>query len=120
MYIGDIISRLNKHVIRISNNDYYTIRHVQDELEALSNECIRWSEEDFEHQARLKKGQEWEEWYDKTRFEEALHSMVNKHDANRGICWDTVNHYLEEYCRKKNDPIGKTYKDDRKGSIQIK
>jgi len=105
MYTGDIISKLNKHVMRFGNCDYYVKQHVEDAINTLGNECVRWSIEDFEQVAENKEGNDWEEWYDKNRFEEALHAMINKHDATLGINWETVDYYLEEYCRKKNPPI---------------
>jgi len=105
MYLGDVINRLNKHIIRISNIDYYPAQFVRNEIESVAKECIRWSIEDFKYAAKLKRGENWEEWYDTNRFEEALHNMINKHDGSFGITWDTVESYLDEYCRLKDDPI---------------
>lgn len=105
MYIYDIVDKLNKHVVRMSNIDYYPAQSVKNELELLAKECVRWSIEDFKYAAKLKRGEDWEEWYDKNRFDEALNNMINKHDCSYGITWNTVEYYLNEYCRLKDDPI---------------
>lgn len=36
--------------------------------------------------------------YDRAKFEDALDRMLNKHDCNIGITWDTVDYYLDTYC----------------------
>lgn len=108
MYINDIISKLNQNVIRIGNCDYYVKSKVEDELNNLANECVRWSVDDFKQQAILNKGEDWKEWYDEELFEEALHAMTSKHDASIGINWDVVDCYLEEYCWRKKESIGQT------------
>jgi len=101
MYISDVESRLNKHLIRLGNCDYYPASLVKKELERLSDECIRWSEEDFKTQAINHKGNEWEEYYDEEQFSYALCQMTYKHDASIGITWDTVDYYLDLYCKKQ-------------------
>jgi hypothetical protein len=106
MYIKDIISRLNKHVIRIANTNYYIASKVEDELNDIACRAVSWHVDDFINQAQLAEGEDWEEWYDKDEFERALCLMIEKHDASIGINWDTVDYYLETYCRKKYPPIG--------------
>ena len=105
MHVDDIISALNKQVIRVSNVDYYSTVKVKQYLEDLSKECIRWSTDDFKNIAIQKKGEDWQDWYDEDLFESALHSMIARHNAMAGINWETVDYYLELYCRKKYDPI---------------
>lgn len=69
------------------------------------NTSIQWSVEDFEQRAkenndyRLIAKQEIVE-YDKSKFEAALYNMICDHDANLGITWDTIDYYLDTYCRK--------------------
>ena len=60
--------------------------------------CIIWSVEDFYTQAE-ELNTEYGHNFDETKFEEALHLMIRKHDANVGITWDTVKDYLLEYCK---------------------
>lgn len=43
----------------------------------------------------------WKDYYDESKFEEALDSMIHKHDAEYGITWESVKFYLEEMCRKE-------------------
>ena len=72
---------------------------------------VTWGVEDFEHQAKQKweyfttnshsDATKWQDVYDEEEFEEALEIMINKHDANYGISWDTVDFYLDEYCLKE-------------------
>ncbi len=68
----------------------------------LNKHSIIWSVEDFEHQAierekRLIKN-DVSIKYDRTKFLKALEKMIEKHDACIGICWDTIDCYLDEYC----------------------
>lgn len=61
---------------------------------------ISWSILDFEGKAKeLEKINKVK--YDNSKFKEALFKMVNKHDAEIGITWDTVEFYLDFYCIKK-------------------
>ena len=61
---------------------------------------ISWSTEDFARIAFEKKGESWKDFYDESKFEEALDSMIDKHDPIYGITWDSVRFYLEAYCYK--------------------
>ena len=70
-------------------------------FDQLMSECIQWTVEDFEMQAQNITDDNWEEVYDKTKFQDALETMIRKHDADIGICWETINVYLDEYCRKE-------------------
>lgn len=66
---------------------------------------IYWHKDDFEHQA--KENEEYAEEndekleYDRSKFEYALDIMIDNHDANNGINWDTISDYLNTYCKKK-------------------
>lgn len=67
--------------------------------------CIKWSVEDFESRVidnlDLEEGDEsWKEVYDETKFFDALEQMIHDHDCNNGITWDTIDYYLDEYCKK--------------------
>lgn len=33
------------------------------------------------------------------KFQTALETMINEHDATLGITWDTVSMYLNDYCK---------------------
>lgn len=61
---------------------------------------ISWSTDDFIQVAYDKKGESWKDFYDESKFEEALDNMINKHDPIYGITWDSVRFYLEAYCYK--------------------
>lgn len=62
---------------------------------------ITWSTEDFKSYAYNLRGDSWEEYYDESKFAEALDKMINKHDAEVGITWETVAYYLDDMCLKK-------------------
>jgi hypothetical protein len=104
MYIEDLINNLNKKIVRFGNIDYYPAITVQDLLREKASECISWSVDDFEYQAiNSCNGDEsiWQLYYNKDMFESALNEMIRKHDASVGINWDTVDYYLETYCKIK-------------------
>lgn len=61
---------------------------------------ITWAVEDFESRAEDMEGENWREIYDEDKFENALTSMIHDHDCNNGITWDSVDHYLDSYCKK--------------------
>lgn len=37
--------------------------------------------------------------YDRKKFSEILHMMVDNHDSNEGLTWATVESYLDDHCR---------------------
>lgn len=64
---------------------------LSDEFEQYKKESVKWSIEDFTE-------------YDHDTYrinaeqaQEALERMIYKHDADMGISWQTVEHYLTEY-----------------------
>lgn len=65
---------------------------------------ISWSVYDFEIRAIERTDEDaWKEYYDESKFQEALDMMIEKHDASVGINWDTIDYYLEEYCQVKHN-----------------
>ena len=42
--------------------------------------------------------------YDRSKFSEALYLMERRHDCNYGVTWETVEYYLNEYCRLQINP----------------
>lgn len=77
------------------NNDNYVLKC----------NSITWSIEDFQQVAEEAVGKNWEKYYDKNKFEDALHKMIKHHDPMFGITWDTVAFYLQEYCRRDEKNI---------------
>ncbi len=59
---------------------------------------ITWHVDDFEQQAQTIEEGKDEKLFDRSKFEEALSRMIDKHDANIGINWDVINVYLYDYC----------------------
>jgi hypothetical protein len=108
MYVHDVISELNKNIVRIGNQDYYPVMKVIRNLNNLATNCIRWDVNDFEEVAKIKTSEEeWEEYYNKDMFGMALTEMIYKHDCNIGITWQTVGYYLDTYCKiKEYKPVG--------------
>jgi hypothetical protein len=76
------------------------LTRLEEEFEQYKKHSISWSIEDFETQAANRCDGEWKNVYDETKFEETLENMIRHHDAIIGITWDTIDYYLEEYCRK--------------------
>ena len=80
----------------------YTADKVKDIVtDILSDEYkafVIWSVEDFKWQAEQLKGENWRNFYDESKFEAALDSMIKNHDAEYGITWSSVNFYLNEMC----------------------
>ena len=79
----------------------YLQKELLRDFDSLMNECVHWTAEDFEMRARDIADDEWDEVYDKTKFQDALENMLRHHDAEIGITWETVRVYLNEYCRKE-------------------
>jgi hypothetical protein len=61
---------------------------------------IYWSVIDFQYRAEKLKGENWREFYNEEEFENALATMCDKHDANIGITWDSIDYYLDYMCKK--------------------
>jgi hypothetical protein len=57
------------------------------EFEQYKRESIKWSVEDF-----MENGDITEE-----QAQQALEAMIQNHDANFGITWETVNEYKSHY-----------------------
>jgi len=64
-----------------------------------NNRAVWWSVEDLEHRAAEQEDLEEEKLYDRSKFESALDTMIHNHDCNWGISWDTLDVYLDSYCR---------------------
>ena len=60
---------------------------------------IYWTVNDFKSRAISKESEIWENIYDEGLFNFALHMMINHHDASAGITWNTVDFYLDEFCK---------------------
>jgi len=80
-----------------------------DEVQDYKDRSVAWSVEDFEQQAH-----DEEVWkrvgneptiplYDRSKFEDALYSMIQGHDATLGITWDTISVYLGLMCELEED-----------------
>jgi hypothetical protein len=79
--MDDIYSGTNQKIITIL-----------DEYEEKMVGAIRWSTDDMIHQA----AQEGWQLSDGDA-QAALEEMINDHDANYGITWDTVHYYINKY-----------------------
>ncbi|MCW3162632.1 hypothetical protein [Chryseobacterium oryctis] len=62
--------------------------------------AIIWKVEHFEQEAKELEQQSSKELYDRTRFEKALYEMMKNHNRDKGSSWNTVKHYLTEFCKK--------------------
>jgi hypothetical protein len=64
------------------------------EFEQYKKESIKWSVEDF-----ISLEDDYEISWEKAQ--EALEEMIEKHDANDGITWETIGYYKSIYGTKK-------------------
>ena len=63
---------------------------------------VVWSIEDFKGRAIQLEGKDnWQNIYDESKFQEALDTMIRKHDTEIGITWITVDFWLNELCLKQ-------------------
>lgn len=62
--------------------------------------AIIWKVEHFEQKAKELEQKSSNELYDRNRFEKALYEMINNHNRDEGISWNTVEYYLMEFCKK--------------------
>jgi len=78
--------------------------------------CICWYVDDFAKQANdiyentkneFINAKKWQDVYDETKFPEALNAMINEHDSDVGISWNTLTIYLNEYCKRKERKLNK-------------
>ena len=44
---------------------------------------------------------DWRDYFDESKFAEALDRMIHKHDAEYGITWESIKYYLNEMCVKE-------------------
>ena len=64
---------------------------------------LTWSVEDFEDEAERLVGENWRGIYDESKFEYALFEMIDNHDAEWGINWNSVAFYLNQYYKKEKE-----------------
>lgn len=74
---------------------------------------ITWCTEDIAYQAECRWNffqqlpdhpyhgtKSWEDLYDEKKFKDVLDRMIDKHDATLGVCWDTIDIYLDDMALK--------------------
>ncbi len=96
MYTGDYERRLED----ASKNGKVPLSLALKIVEEMSVGSIQWSVEDFEMKAWDICGDDWENVYDKNKFQAVLVEMIDNHDCNNGVTWDDIEYYLNEYCKK--------------------
>lgn len=91
----------NIKTFEISYSDSVILKTVFGEAEIRFNspgtKGVYWSVDDFQCRVNEKENPSL---YDESKFENALKIMIEKHDANIGITWDTIDYYLDEHCKK--------------------
>jgi len=74
------------------------LREAKEQL----SRSVTWSINDFVSRASsICETGDWFDEFSEPKMERALKLMIEKHDAEFGITWETVDSYLETYCRKK-------------------
>ena len=72
---------------------------LKSEIAKMGKESIRWHEEDFVQEAKLvEKRRGMPGIYDPAKFHDALVRMIEKHDPEIGITWETIRCYLDDHC----------------------
>jgi len=89
--------------------DNARLRDKVESLEADLQNSVTWSVEDFAYRASELESYDdrirLSEIYDPDKFEDALKTMIRKHDAGTGITWDTIDFWLDEMCRRDAPPM---------------
>lgn len=102
---NDLVEHGLKKVLEtVSEDNLQRIHHVNEYLHTKGQQAIIWSIEDFEAIAENEEQDadvEIGSIYDRSTFAHTLDTMMNHHDADLGITWYTIRHYLDEYCRKE-------------------
>ena len=62
---------------------------------------VYWCVEDFRQRADEREKDIKKKVYNREDFKAALDMMISKHDCSLGITWDTVDVYLDLYCRRE-------------------
>lgn len=66
-------------------------------LEHKLSVSIRWTVDHFKYMAIEIN----EQIYNPVKFREARDLMIKEHNRDKGITWDTVKRYLNDYCKWK-------------------
>lgn len=61
--------------------------------------AIIWTVNDFETKAQELERAQGKWIYNRKKFEDALSLMIQNHDRNKGITWQTVAEYLNGHCK---------------------
>jgi hypothetical protein len=74
------------------------IQPIIDEYEQAAKESIRWKAEDFLDRALEAHGYDL---YTEDEAQEDLEEMIDSHDCNYGITWNTLDYYILQRIPKK-------------------
>jgi hypothetical protein len=99
MQVAYILNQLLNAHIGVNGELYVPYSLVSQYFRDYENSSITWNIEDFQKAAFQKCGADWKNTYDEGWFENALHCMIDDHDAKFGITWNTVDDYLDKYCK---------------------
>lgn len=118
-FMGTMASIISKYASKIGyKNINYIFRHVEsNKINIMMKDgtvaqilmlepgqrAIIWSPEDFELEARSVEDKEIEILYDRDKFHAAIRYMIEDHNADVGITWQTVREYLDRYCLLNNN-----------------
>ena len=87
----------------MKDNPDLSYRFVRKLDQALDDNYVAvwWSTHDLEQRATEIEKHEGDDvvLYDRSKFKDALDALIDDHDCNWGINWDSLDHVLESYCR---------------------
>jgi hypothetical protein len=103
MFIRDISLDLERNSIDVKGTKYVPVDLVEQHFTAIRRSSVHWDIEDFVTAAQweVKNDEDaaWKLVYDEDKFQQALERMIQDHDAEIGINWNTVSRYLNRYCK---------------------
>lgn len=111
--VNQAIDDFENNPKKFKENKFVPIEFFYSYIKELQNRSITWDISDFEQRARENESSEFNlnfsdfvksvpqkyRVYNRKAFDKTLMLMIKEHDCNNGISWETVDFYLDEYCR---------------------
>lgn len=122
MYVSDITQKIRnfkeKYSGSVNLGTHAFLDEIINDIKEIGDEAVHWTIGDFLHKAldieephlldpnieycdlSFEEGGALLRIYDSNKFKDALDDMISSHDAEHGITWDTIDFYLNDYCKK--------------------
>jgi len=86
-----------QRIIKDNHPDLHILKKLQEVYDMLNNPdlgFVEWGTEDLHTQAKY-----YGMYLSEEDAQQALKDMIQHHDCNYGITWDTINSYLDDYAK---------------------